>query len=456
MREFYDLNDTVVREVYRARTALLYVKPLLAEVALQMDVVILDESTWCPRAATDGMTIYFNRDFVISLFFDAGDRRTKTNGHNRLVAIMAHEIYHVIFGHLLRRGNREEKYWAMAIDFIVNAAIKEEKIGLLPSMALLDSRFTTDMTAEEVYDYIVKNKMPLQESLDVHREANEMGDAGNKGMDSSIEAVAVAARSEANTGGITTSKGDVEPDAISMQEANKFFNQARMAVIQAIHEGDESAGLVPASLRREISDLIDSRMDWKKIINTSLRSIQPFEYTYDELSDVTWASWIYHKHRWHKDCGFPKGYCAILPSQSEGTRVEATIAIDTSASVTSAMIRDFLSEIGGMMESFNEVEIRVLCFDAEVGSEQIFTETSLHKLKDFKKTKVKGGGGTRFTCVWEYLEKNKIVPDRLILCTDGIPGDGKWGYPSYCETIFLIHDKSKRKKAPFGTTTYID
>lgn len=455
MNDYYDLNDPVVIELVKARTALLYLKPLLGQTALQMDLIILESDEWCKTAATDGRAIYFYRNFVISLFFDANSPQTKMNGHNRLVALMAHEIWHLMFGHLIRRGNRDPRYWNMAIDFIVNATIVHDKIGLLPSTALLDSRFTIDHTAYEVYDYIVSSNMPVADSIDIHIEPSSPNGSGDGDDTTTMTDVAVAGLADSKGGAIRVESGKEPPAPMTPEEAKSLADRARMMAVKIMHD-EEGAGSLPAALAREVADLIDTKMDWRDLLNSSLRSIQPHEYTYDELSDVTWASWLYHRRRWYPGCGVPKGYCAILPTLTEGERVEATIAIDTSASMTNKMIADILAEVGGILETFKEVELRVLCFDGEVSSVETFRETDLSALKDYKKKKVKGGGGTEFMVVWDYLKKEKIKPERLIVCTDGEPC-GKWGDPNYCDTIFLIHAKGKtKKKAPFGRTAYLD
>jgi predicted metal-dependent peptidase len=466
VNDFYQIDDPVVLEVYRARTALIYLKPLLGEVALQMDLVIVESDVWCKTAATDGRRIYFNREFVIGLFFDANVAATRNNGHNRLVAIMAHEVWHHLFGHLLRRGNRDKDYWNMAVDYIVNATIRFEKTGTLPAGHLYDKLFTMDHTAEEVYDYLVANNVPKKEALDAHIESggtSQSGDdqgsgdeAGSDDPDVTItqgDMAATISDGLCSGGDITVEQGDVMPEPLTAEESKRLASHARLTAIKVAQEG--AAGRLPAQIQRQIDDTINSKLDWRKIINTALRSIDPFNYTYDELSDVTWASWIYHRANWHPSCGYKKGFCAILPTQSEDERVEAFIAIDTSASVTNEMISAFLSEIASIMESFNDFELRILCFDAVVGEETVFTKHNIGDMRMWKKTKITGGGGTDFMAVFEYLAKIKLVPDRLIICTDGYPA-GAWGKKDYCPTIFMIHDKDQKIKAPFGETAYLD
>jgi len=449
----YDTSDPVVVQLYKARTELVYLNQLLGEVAFGIDLVILEKPDWCPRAATDGTTIYFYRGFIISLFHDANIPEKRLNGHNRLIAILAHEIWHKLWDHLIRRGNRDPDYWNMAVDYIVNATIKEDKIGLLPKDALLSPLFTTQHTAEQVHDYLVDSNAPKQESLDQHIEpASSSNDEQDAGDIMKETAAAASARQPAN-GGIRVEQGDVRPAPPSMEEARQEAARCRMVAIRAALSG--GAGMLPAGLHRELVDLIDAKMDWRALLNNSMRSIEPSNYSYEELSDVTWASWIYHRRRWTPDCGYKKGYCAILPAQTPGERVECVIALDTSASMTNRMISEILAEIGSIFETFDEVRVVILCFDGTVHSENVFTKHTMADFTSFKRAKVVGGGGTNFGSVFDYLKKNRIKPDRLVICTDGQPS-GTWGDPQYCNTIFAIYDKKRTIRAPFGKTVYLD
>ena len=62
---------------------------------------------------------------------------------------------------------------------------------------------------------------------------------------------------------------------------------------------------------------------------------------------------------------------------------------------------------------------------------------------------IKGGGGTDFDCVFNYLKAEAIDPKRLVMFTDGYPWDS-WGDANYCDTVFIIHG-DKNPNPPFGT-----
>jgi predicted metal-dependent peptidase len=61
---------------------------------------------------------------------------------------------------------------------------------------------------------------------------------------------------------------------------------------------------------------------------------------------------------------------------------------------------------------------------------------------------VKGGGGTACSPIFEYLEENDIVPDELVILTDGYITD--WGNSNYCDTTWIIKNMNRSIVAPFG------
>ena len=99
------------------------------------------------------------------------------------------------------------------------------------------------------------------------------------------------------------------------------------------------------------------------------------------------------------------------------------------------MVRDFLSEIKGIMDAYTTFNIKVFCFDTEIYNEADFTADNLHDIHSYE---IVGGGGTSFEAVFEYLKENAIEPKKLVMITDGYPW-GSWRDEKYCDTCFIIH-----------------
>jgi predicted metal-dependent peptidase len=68
--------------------------------------------------------------------------------------------------------------------------------------------------------------------------------------------------------------------------------------------------------------------------------------------------------------------------------------------------------------------VRVLWWDTEVHGEQVFKDNYSDIAKMLKPM---GGGGTKVSCVSEYVVKNKINAECCIVFTDGyVENDIKW------------------------------
>jgi len=132
-------------------------------------------------------------------------------------------------------------------------------------------------------------------------------------------------------------------------------------------------------------------------------------------------------------------------------KIDICVACDTSGSISDSMIRDFLGEVSGVMQQFNNYVIHLWTFDTEVYNSKTFTSENLEDLTQYK---VDGGGGTTFEVNYEHMKKNGLLPDQLLIFTDGYPGRG-WGDPTYTNTLFIIHG-NKDIKPPFGECAYYD
>ncbi len=71
--------------------------------------------------------------------------------------VLAHEYLHAGLQHHARRKGRDFELWNVACDFVINAWLKEMQIGVMPSRGLLYDEELKNMSAEEIYDEIIRN-----------------------------------------------------------------------------------------------------------------------------------------------------------------------------------------------------------------------------------------------------------------------------------------------------------
>ena len=89
----------------RARTRLVLDNPFFGSLALGLNIH-RDDSV--PTMCTDGRFIKWNGDFV--------DQHTD----KEIIGVVAHEVLHVAFKHMLRRGERDPERWNIACDHAIN------------------------------------------------------------------------------------------------------------------------------------------------------------------------------------------------------------------------------------------------------------------------------------------------------------------------------------------------
>lgn len=91
-------------------------------------------------AATDGNTVFFNKDFFKSL------------SKEERIGVYRHELEHVARLHSLRKGERHHTRWNIACDHVINLSLLRDKFSL-PSCSQMNQDFE-GKSEEEVYDLL--------------------------------------------------------------------------------------------------------------------------------------------------------------------------------------------------------------------------------------------------------------------------------------------------------------
>jgi predicted metal-dependent peptidase len=364
---------------------------------------IVDGSDWCSTAATDGRALYYNREF----FEDLTPKQVEF--------VIAHEILHNVFDHMMRKDGRNAQIWNAAADYCVNGQLIRDKIGdQIPKIKIYHDPKHYGKSAEQVYDEIYdeedeKSLAQLGQLLDEHIDWE--GDGGGDSKDGK-------------------NKGPGRPQ-YSKDELRKIRDEVKDAVMQAASAA--GAGNVPAAVERMIKDMTESKMNWRQIIRQQIQSTIRNDYTFMRPS----------RKGWHVG--------AILPGMNYLETIDIAVSLDMSGSISNEMAQDFLGEIKNIMDEFKDYKIKLWCFDTNVYGEEDF---EAQNGKDLMEYEIRGGGGTEFMCNWDYMKEHDIVPKKFIMFTDGYPY-GSWGEEQYCDTVFVIHGNDTIVP-PFGTVAYYD
>lgn len=401
MANLVNMDDPVVAAIVQARVYLLINHAFFGNLATRLELV--DATKWCPTAATDGRKFYYNREFIKKLT------------RPELVFLVGHEILHCVYDHIGRRSARDPQVWNMANDYIVNYTLVKERIGDMIKGGLYSDKYPDDLTSEEVYERLKQNNVQIQMTIDMHLDGGGDGD-GDKDGNGGKKTVTVNV------------SGEDGPPVLSEAELNEIRNEVRAAVISA---AQQSAGNVPAGVMRLIKEITEPKMDWRELLEMQIKSSIRDDYTFRRLSRRTWST----------GC--------ILPGQADSETVDVEAFIDVSGSITDQMVRDFLGEIKGIMDMFPEFRLGVATFDTKVYNYKVFTQENADEILTYE---IKGGGGTDFMAVYEFMEENDIEPNTMVMFTDGYPC-GSWGNEEYCDALFIIHG-SESIVPPFGSYAY--
>ena len=398
--------DNQAREkLVTARVGLLLRHSFFGNLATRLQLINADE--WCPTPATDGRRFYYNSRFVNLL-------KTK-----ELEFLFGHEVLHCVYDHMDRRGTRDPQMFNIANDYAVNADLKRHNVGqFITSVPCLYEKKYENMTSEAIYDELMQNasKLDLDDILDqmIDEHLDGEGDDGEG--------------DEGDGDGNKDKKGGKRPK-MSDEEREQIKQDMKQAIINAASTAD--AGSLPKGVQQLIKDITSPVMPWRDLLQVNLTSSIKTDFSFSRPS----------RRGWHMD--------AILPAMTPGEEIDIDVFLDVSGSCV-ADCKYFLSEVIGMMQMFDSYRINVSCFDTEVYNTQTFTNENSDKIDEYTPV---GGGGTDFTCMFDFLKREGREPKRMIVFTDGMPY-GSWGDENYCDTTWII--KGTSVTPPFGSWAYYD
>jgi len=316
-------------------------------------------------AYTDGKNKRYCKSFLESITED-----TQIRG------LVLHENLHVALKHMQRgvgMWKENAKLANQAADYVVNSIIMgiqshDSNLVKLPDGGLYDRRFN-NWSMREVYDYLKQEQ-----------EKQGSSNGGNDSLD--------------------------EHDFEAGQElSDEQVKQLSQAIDNALREGGLLAGRMGAEVPRCINELLEPKVNWREALREFVSNATK------GVEELTWAKM--NKRYLVNDM--------YLPSTYSETIGEVIVAIDTSGSIGSVELTEFASEVSAICDTVNPEQVRIIWWDAQVHGEQIFKSSEYNNIASLLKPL--GGGGTHVSCVNNYLIKNKIEAEAVIVLTDGYVED---------------------------------
>lgn len=326
--------------------------------------------------------------------------------------VLAHEVMHLCFTHLTRLGNRDPLRFNCAADIVVNDILQSNQFtppdcGLIPTSNhefVADTVTITNInekSAEQVYDQlpIIKQKP----GSDGQGGGNKDGSGYGKGFDKHFY----------------ESLSDKDKKEIEESWGDQIIDAANYA---------KSKGNLPAGMDRYIKEILNPQVNWRQLLYKYITSQIPFDYTYSRQSKKSRALGIY------------------MPSVLKET-IEIVAHVDTSGSISQKELSEFLSEIVGIANSFQNIKITLIECDAAIQQVIEITPTNTYEVEEMK---IKGGGGTSHKPVWEYIEENIPNCKLCVSLTDGYSDISAEDQANYNVIFVLCKNAAGDDAFPFG------
>lgn len=328
--------------------------------------------------------------------------------------VLAHEFLHAGLAHHKRCLGRDKYLWNVACDYVINDWLAEMNIGTMPEEGLLYDKALHGMSAEAIYDLIVREmrKFKKHATFRGFGHGDMMSDHGP------------------SFGGLNK---DAAHKGVSLDE---FFKNA-------LREGldfcsTNSRGYLPAGLVAEIRTLSMPPIPWEVELG------KWFDYQFPPLE----------KHRTYARPSRRQGATPDIPRPSytlqEQDLANRTfgVVLDTSGSMSHHQLGQALGSIASYAVSKDVPYVRVFFCDAAPYDEGYLSPEDIAG-----RVRVTGGGGTVLQPALTLLEDAKDFPANapVLIITDGYIED-KLHIPR--EHAYLLPKGNKLPFVPKGKVFY--
>lgn len=247
-----------------------------------------------PTAAVDGTTLFLDEGFFLKL-----------SPEERL-GLLAHEVSHLAFQHLLRLGDRDPWVFNIAGDHVINLGLLNAGYSL-PANGCYDRKYT-GMTTEQVYDDLMKDPPPKNEDL-----MDVIYSSGTKEEQEELE--------------------------------QKIMDVIIRGATQAKMKG--CSDQIPGEIQIALDKLLNPKLPWNVILANYMNAMAKEDFTFRRPN-----------RRF-----LPDHYLPSLYSESLG---HVAVAVDTSGSVSDAEFKCFASEINHIQERLNPQRMSIVDFDTSI------------------------------------------------------------------------------------------
>ncbi|WP_040466891.1 vWA domain-containing protein [Geminocystis herdmanii] len=355
-------------------------------------------------AATDGKTVFYHPEYLISL------PKAQQDG------LILHEILHMALLHTIRRHDRDCQLWNIACDIVVNGLIAEDKNYELPPNGIRKPEWETK-SVEEIYELLLQQPDESKPSLLMPDLLNQPLADSDNGENSQQEKIDRSDNIDVELTGSIEQHKQAQLKAYwqnAMQQAN-------------IVARTTNQGKLPAGMERQFKELQSAQIDWRTYL---------WRYLVQTPTDFQ---------------GFDRRFISrgLYLDTLAGESVQVYVCIDTSGSISDTQMNLFCSELLGILGAYPHLQCQLYYADAN-----IYGGYELKANDDIPKPI--GGGGTSFIPFFEQVEKTRdlCLQGVCVYLTDGY-GDFPREKPNLPVLWVVVPGGLDMDKFPFGEVVKI-
>jgi predicted metal-dependent peptidase len=193
-----------------------------------------------------------------------------------------------------------------------------------------------------------------------------------------------------------------------LPDENEFLEAVARAAAVA-----KAQGKMPAGAQRMVDELLTPQVDWRDHIRLLMTG----------KIGARGETWKRPNRR-----RLALNPLAVLPGRKGYGCELVVVGVDTSGSIGNHELTVFLSEVGGILNDVKPRKILVIGCDSKVS--QVDELTTLDEFEGLREKGIKGGGGTDFRPVFDYITEHDLKPETMVYLTD-LYGDFPHEAPAY-------------------------
>lgn len=454
--------------------------PLFGSVVANLDYV---EKKGLGTAGTDGNKVYYDPDFMSTL------------SEEEQTFIMAHEVCHVALDHIFRSEGKDKELWNTATDAVINAYLQKD--GLKMVKGGIDIPEAINYDAEEMYQKLLEEKKQNNNQNGNQDKNSSSNDSNQSGQSSSNSNASSDSEQNNDVGHDTHSLWDEAIKKKKEQEQKSSEQESKSSESQL--EGNKEQDKKKESFwdrifrrnkeetKEEISEKIESpkedkdknsieeqikemakdgekktfkqnKVERKKQLEELKQSLASQSTGFGNSTNsiyrnidnigvskplVDWRIVLREAVNLELDWSYGNATVedgVVTPRLEDLPKPETEIVLDTSGSIDSNLLKNFLRECKNILQTS---KVKVGCFDT-----RFYGFNEIRNISDIDNMQFQGGGGTNFNAAVNAFSRR--VENKIIFT------DGEADMPSDVIDAIWIVFGNKKINPKGGKVIYIN